>query len=202
MPNIIWPPLARVRTTVPGIPASFPRRSTAISSLDRERLSRGTSLSVMLPVFAPLLQPPPPKLSSWLMISGTAALTISVTTAKVLFMTSRRVPTSISTVTRTSFSSVAGMNSVPTRRIRNRQPTSRAPTALRTKTRWSRALWSSRLYQFSSLRNPSRKNLTSRSAGFFAPGPTGWTTRMSRADSIGTMVRATNSPIKLAKLTT
>ncbi len=202
MPNIIWPPLARVRTTVPAMFDSFLRRSTAISSLDRERLSRGTSLRVMLPVFAPLRQPPPPKLSSWLTISGTAALTISVTVAKVLFITSRRVPTSISTVTRTSFSSVAGMNSVPTRRMRKRQARSRAPTLPRTRTRWSRALWSSRLYQFSSLRNPFRKKLAVRSRGFLDFGSNGLATRMSRLESIGTMVRATNRPIRLAKLTT
>ena len=155
-----------------------------------------------MPVFAPLRQPPPPKLSSRLTISGTACLTISVAVANVLPMTSSRVPTSISSETRTSFSSVAGMNSVPTRRMRNRQPMSRAATLPKTRTRWSRALWSSRLYQFSSLRNPLRKMLASRSKGFLVFGSTGLTTRMSRLESMGTMVRATNRPIKLAKLTT
>ena len=138
MPNIIWLPAARVLMMTPGMLASFCRRSEAISSLDLGRLDLGRSLRVKFPVLAPLRQPPPPRLSSMLTCSGTSRLMISAITRNFSSMMLSLVPTSISTETRTSPSSVTGMNSLPTKPIKAMLPARSKAVIPRTMARWFR----------------------------------------------------------------
>jgi hypothetical protein len=141
--NSPWP--ARVRTVVPGIPVNRRRSAAAMSSLDRRRSRCGTSATRISPTCVPAArQPIPPRLVAMFRASGTSRVMICSMGPTVSSSSDSRVPTSISTVTRTSPSSPAGMSSVPTKGISAALPARRRTAAAVTASRWSSAACSRR----------------------------------------------------------
>jgi hypothetical protein len=85
-------------------------------------------------------QPPPPTLVSMLLASGTSAITVSSIWRKTSSISSRRVPTDISALIRTSPSSERGSSSEPMYGTTASDSTNRATAPSTTRVRWARAL--------------------------------------------------------------